>query len=173
MNGISRKVYRFNFSNEIVELITDFSKLHKYAAQNDYKEAWDKWYREHDEAITVEDARLKKLGYDGMINNKMYKASRYYFRKKSEEKKEPAKRRQYMANDRQLMDAMDLHIQRNTMNEDFTPANGFDDFCKLNAELISIECRKFKSEETEFTVEDINLKIKKTYKNRYFQYKNN
>ena len=42
--------------------------------------------------------------------------------------------------------------------------------CKINDDIINSEIRQMK-QDTGFSLEDINLKIKKTYKNRYFQYK--
>ena len=78
--------------------------------------------------IDKESARLVALGYEGNIKEKMYKSARYYFRKKSEEKKEPAKSREYKAIDREIIDSMDIHIQRNITTDDYSPANGFDKF---------------------------------------------
>lgn len=167
---VNDKTYRFKFTDQIVELLTNFSKLHKFASQKDYKEEWKKWCLEYSGVINTEYERLMKIGYTGDIKDKMYKSARYYFRKKSDEKKEPAKRRQYISVDRELLDIIDTHIQRNNMNHDFTPAIGFDDFCKINADIINSDIRQMK-QDTGFSLEDINLKIKKTYKNRYFQYK--
>ena len=87
-------------------------------------------------------------------------------------KKEPAKRREYKAVDREIIDSMDVHIQRNIDTDDYSPANGFDNFSKLYEELINIEIKNFK-ETTDYSLEEIKQKIKKTYKNRYFQYTRN
>lgn len=166
------KTYRFKFTDSIMELLTNFSKMHKFACQKDYKEEWLKWCNENQEVINIENERLTQIGYVGDIKDKMYKSARYYFRKKSDEKKEPVKRRQYISIDRELLDLIDQHIQRNKMNDNYTPANGFDDFCKLNESIVNNEIKEMKKN-TEFSLEDINLKIKKTYKNRYFQNKKN
>lgn len=165
----SEKIYRFKFSNEIVEMLDSFSKLHKYAGQKDYKEKWDEWLIDNKQVIDKEVERLITLGYEGNVKDKMYKSARYYFRKKSSEKKEPAKRREYKAVDREMIDSMDIHIQRNIGNDDYSPANGFEDFSKLYEDLVKLEIDNFKKT-TDYSLEDIKLKIKKTYKNRYFQY---
>jgi len=166
------KIYRFKFSNEIVEILDAFSKLHKHTCQKEYKEKWDEWLIENKEEIDKESERLLALGYEGNIKEKMYKSARYYFRKKSEEKKEPAKRKKYKAVDREIIDSMDIHIQRNIDTDEYSPANGFDNFSKLYEELINIEIKNFK-ENTDYSLEEIKQKIKKTYKNRYFQYTRN
>ena len=168
----SDKIYRFKFSSEIVEMLDAFSKLHKYTPQKEYKEKWDQWLFENKNEIDKECNRLLGLNYQGNIKEKMYKSARYYFRKKNEEKKEPAKRREYKPVDREIIDSMDIHICRNIDNDNYSPANGFDDFSKLYEELINIEIENFK-ETTDYTREEIKQKIKKTYKNRYFQYTRN
>ena len=165
----SEKIYRFKFSNQIVELLDSFSKLHKYTGQKEYKEKWDEWIIDNKEVIDTEVERLVGIGYEGNVKDKMYKSARYYFRKKSCEKKEPANRREYKALDREIIDTMDNHIQRNIGNDDYSPANGFEDFSKLYEEIVKIEIDNFKKT-TDYTLEDIKVKIKKTYKNRYFQY---
>ena len=157
------KIYRFKFSNEIVEMLDLFSKLHKYVGQKEYKEKWDEWLIDNKETIDKEVERLLGLGYEGNVKDKMYKSARYYFRKKSDEKKEPAKRREYKAVDREMIDTMDTHIQRNIGNDDYSPANGFEDFSKLYEELVKIEIDNFKKT-TDYSYEDIKLKIKPYYK---------
>ena len=97
----------------------------------------------------------------------MFKSARYYFRKKSTEKKEPLKRRDYIAIQRDLLDAMDDHIKSNISGDDYKPSDGFDEFCKANIDLlkeeVNILCRNGFTNSVE-----IKNKIKKTYKNRYF-----
>ena len=83
----SDKIYRFKFSDGIVEILDNFSKLHKHTCQKEYKEKWEQWLIENKEEIDKESERLLALGYEGNIKEKMYKSARYYFRKKSTEKK--------------------------------------------------------------------------------------
>ena len=51
--------------------------------------------------------------------------------------------------------------------EEYTPANGYTDFCKLHDNLLIIEKQRIK---LEYNIGDENIldKFKKTYKNRYF-----
>ena len=85
-------IYRYNFSEEITHRILCFSKLYQYDERNDYKEKWEIWCEENNELILKETDRLNKLGYEGEVLDKMYKASRYYFRKKKLEKNIPKRR---------------------------------------------------------------------------------
>ena len=163
----SINIYRYKFTVQFMEELLQFSKIHQYDSRIDFKEAWNIWTEENDNIVTSEINRLTNLEYDGDILDKMYKSARYYFRKKSTEKKEPTKRREYINVSKELIAAMDQHIQMSINNDDYKPSDGFDDFCKNHVELlkqdINILCQSgFKNSE------DIKSKFKKTYKNRYF-----
>ena len=111
------KIYRFKFSNEIVEILDTFSKLYKHTCQKEYKEKWDEWLIENKQEIDKESERLLALGYEGNIKEKMYKSARYYFRKKSEEKKEPTD--QIVSDEEESVSSVDINAeQRPTTVED-------------------------------------------------------
>ena len=99
----------------------------------------------------------------------MFKSARYYFRKKSTEQKEPAKRRKYCGLSKDVLDAMDKHIASNITNDDYKPSAGFESFCMINSVLL-------KNESTRLIINgfndsgEIHEKHKKTYKNRYFMF---
>jgi hypothetical protein len=98
----------------------------------------------------------------------MFKSARYYFRKKSTEKKAPSQRRDYVGAQPDLLDAIDEHIKTKVNDDnDFKPSDGFDDFCKNNISILKEEvtflCKNGFKDSNE-----IKQKIKKTYKNRYF-----
>ena len=168
-NDKNNVIFRFKFSPEIVDLITRFAKLHQYDDRNTYKESWNLWYSDNEESIQREIFRLHENGYDGDIKDKMYKAGRYYFRKKNtSSNNEPQKRRNYISMDTIVLEAMDQHIKNNINNDDFKPATGYDDFCLNNKTLLYDEIKRLNEEGIQFTDEDLIFKIKKTYKNRYF-----
>ena len=97
----------------------------------------------------------------------MFKSARYYFRKKSTEKKEPVKRRIYVGSQKDLLEAMDDHIKCNISSGEFKPADGFDEFCKKNVDILKDQVNQLiRSGITDSN--EIKSKIKKTYKNRYF-----
>jgi len=166
-NNQAINIFRYKFSQDFVDELYKFSKIHQYDARKDFKEAWNIWVDENDDLVHLEMRRLINLGYDGDILDKMFKSARYYFRKKSTEKKEPAQRRDYISVSKKLLDSMDEHIQKNIDNEDYKPSDGFDDYCKKNEEILKHEVNLLvKNGFTDPT--EIKNKIKKTYKNRYF-----
>jgi hypothetical protein len=160
-------IYRYKFTEDFTGELFKFSKIHQYDERKAFKEAWNIWMDDNQIIVNEEYTRLKALGYDGDIFDKMFKSARYYFRKKSTEKKEPVKRRIYVGSQKDLLEAMDEHIKTNIASGDFKPSDGFDEFCKQNVNLlkeeITVLCRAGLTDSNE-----IKAKIKKTYKNRYF-----
>ena len=163
---VASSVYRYKLSENIMSAITDFSKIHQYDDRKDYKEAWEMWYDNND-LIDAEVRRLEELGYDGDIKGKMYKAGRYYFRKKNmNETVEPKERRVYVSMNSDVLEQMDNHIMSKLKSVDYSPAQGYSAFCQSNTRLLREEIIRLL--ETGLTEKDIIGKIKKTYKNRYF-----
>lgn len=189
--NVSVKVFRFKFNKEIIDMLTYFTKLHQYDKREDYKEAWKLWYQENNESLQREADRLVRLGYSGNVEDKMYKAARYYYRKTGTaddeaidnpcKKKDVTKKRRYITLTQEFLDAMDDHITRNIDNDNFTPAFGFDDFCKTNMVILAVQIKTLDELLSADNATDNNMsksqiknyissKLKKTYKNRYFQY---
>jgi hypothetical protein len=81
--------------------------------------------------------------------------------------------RKYVLLNHALLDAMDDHIERGLRSDDaYTPASGFAEFCKLNADSYRSAYRSaYRSEVTRLSEimpdEAVHDKLKKTYKNRY------
>ena len=170
-NELPIVIYRFKFTEEFMVYLYNFSKIHQYDDRKDFKEAWNVWTEENDDIIDGEMRRLLTLGYEGDVLDKMFKSARYYFRKKSTERTDPKQRRQYISVTKDLLDAMDRHIENNIYDENYQPKTGFITFCKDNETLLkdtisSIFEQGIKESEL---IED---KIKKTYKNRYFMLTN-
>lgn len=162
-NG-SVNIYRYKISNEMMEMLYQFSKIHQYDARKDFKEAWNKWVEDNDDTISLEKRRLMNLGFDGDIIDKLFKSARYYFRKKSPEKKPPKERRNYIGIDKNLLLAMDEHIKK---NKNVKPEYLFDEFCKENIEILKEEVSHLCGFGL-INSKEIQNKIKKTFKNRYF-----
>jgi hypothetical protein len=160
-------IYRYKFTNEFTDELYKFSKIHQYDHRKDFKEAWEIWTDENLGLIDGETRRLTNLGYDGDILDKMFKSARYYFRKKSTEKKAPVKRRIYVGSQKELLETMDAHIKSSILSGEFKPSDGFDEFCKQNVEILKDQVNLFiRAGITD--ANEIKSKIKKTYKNRYF-----
>jgi hypothetical protein len=165
----STNTFRFKLTIEVNDLITAFSKLHQFTDRKEYKEQWNLWYEANKNIIDTEISRLKDAGYVGNVKDKMFKAGRYYFRKKDLTcEKEPKNRRNYISMDCEVLTAMDRHINSNKDNDNFTPACGYDDFCKTNSRLLFEEIKRLNSEGHIFEPIQLISKIKKTYKNRYY-----
>lgn len=163
----SVNIFRFKFTQEFMDELFKFSKIHQYDNRKDFKEAWKIWSEENDELISIEMRRLINLGYEGDILDKMFKSARYYYRKKGTEKKAPKQRRVYMGLQKELLESMDNHINDNIDNDEFKPSTGFEMYCNEYVELLKIEInRLLKNGITDS--QEIKNKIKKTYKNRYF-----
>ena len=155
-------IYRYKFEEQFMIELFNFSKIHQYDDRKEFKSAWNSWTEEHAELIEDETRRLTNLNYDGDVKDKMFRSARYYFRKKSPEKKEQPQRRKYICVDKDIINAIDEHILKNNSK----PSTAFLDFCKENIDLLSEEIARLYSEN--MSADDIKKKIKKTYKNRYF-----
>jgi hypothetical protein len=164
---INATIFRFKFTEAFMADLYKFSKIHQYDDRKDFKEAWTKWIEENDDIIDEEVTRLLALGYDGDILDKMFKSARYYFRKKSPVTIEPKQRRQYISVSRELLEAMDTQIKTNIGLPDYQPKTGFISFYEENNELIVQTFRSLYDQNIKDS-EFIQLKLKKTYKNRYF-----
>ena len=167
INTNKSTIFRFKFSDEFISELSQFAKIHQYDDRHAFKEAWNNWVEENQDLVDTESRNLINNGYNGDVLDKMFKSARYYFRKKSTEKKDPVVRRTYINVDKQLLDAMDEHIMENIDDDDYQPKNGFTDFCNSNIELL----KKVVNEICQSGIKDARViedKIKKTYKNRYF-----
>lgn len=164
---IDANIYRYKFTDVFIVELSVFAKVHQYDERKQFKEEWNKWIEDNSELICRESRRLYNLGYDGDIIDKMFKSARYYFRKKSDNKKEPKKRREYISIDKTLLKSIDDHIKEGVQKEDYQPKKGFQDFCEENKEILRTVVNEFCKKgitDPKFIEE----KIKKTYKNRYF-----
>jgi hypothetical protein len=162
-------IYRYKFTNEFTDEMFQFAKIHQYDDRKSFKEAWEIWTEKFEELISGEVRRLSNLGYEGDILDKMFKSARYYFRKKQLEKKDSVKRRDYVCLNKTFLNIIDEHIKENIYKEKetFKPSDGFNEFCKSNVDLLKIEINNlFQNGITD--TNEIKMKMKKTYKNRYF-----
>lgn len=161
-------IYRYKFTQDFMDDLHKFSKIHQYDDRKGFKEAWKSWVEKNDELVQEEMERLENLNYDGDILDKMFKSARYYFRKKSPKRPEPKDRRQYLSVQKDLLDAMDDHILKKMKEPDYKPSDGFTNFCESSVNLLQEEVTRLVVEHGISDASLIKEKIKKTYKNRYF-----
>jgi hypothetical protein len=163
----TKNIYRYKFSNTFTDELYEFSKIHKYDERKDFKEAWAEFVNMKANVIQEEIKRLEDLGYSGDILDKMFKSTRYYFRKKTASTNTLKERRCYQTVSKELLDSIDSHIQTNFSQLDFKPSIYFNTYCKENEDILKTEIL-FLSRNGYNDINDIKEKIKKTYKNRYY-----
>ena len=170
--SLPKQIYRFKFTEEFMTELHNFSKIHQYDSRQEFKEAWDSWIEENSELIDEETDRLEEMGYTGDVADKMFKSARYYFRNKSTEKTEPRTRRRYISVSRELLVAIDKHIDDNIYNVDFKPKTAFVMFINSHQDLVKETISSIYKQGITNS-EEIQNKLKKTYNNRYFVLTNN
>lgn len=167
MDGVHIKnvnTYRYNFSETFMADLLRFSKIHEYDDRKTFKEKWSEWLEENEGCVEAETRRLIDLGYQGDVLDKMFKSARYYFRKKSSQKKTPVKRRDYIGLRKTFIEAIDRYINEHIH---IKPSDSFYDFCASSMDLLKQEVVELVKHNITDSSE-IKHKIKKTYKNRYF-----
>lgn len=160
--------FRFKFDQSIMDMLLEFGKLHQYDDRHTYKEEWKKWCDEHHEELAREERRLTSLGYEGNIYEKLFKSGRYYFRKKSTITSEPATRRKYVGLNREVLSSMDNYINEEVIPSKMSPADAFTSFCAHHVDILRAEIEAL-VEGHNMEADEISSKLKKTFKNRYFQ----
>jgi len=195
MNGLGRitiKTNRYTYSEEVVEQLSSFAKVHEYDDRKEFKDAWQKWMEEPDikSLIMTEVSRLTANGLSGDILDRMYKSARYYYRKKGGEAvTEPTIRKEYEGLPRSVLKTIDDYIyseiNRNVVETDkgdnhiitITAAQSFTTYCKLHYDVISNllppmnddDCNVNKNMREE--LKKVTDRLKKTYKNRFYNIK--
>ena len=162
------KIYRYQMTQEFMDEIHNFSKIHQYDERKMFQESWKSWTEENDEIISREIQRLLDLGFAGEredIIKKMYTSARYYFRKKGIVRKEPCNRYTYINLEKEILKTMDTYINE---NKNMKPSNGYVSYSQTFSELLNKESIRL-NEKEQIDSESINNKLKKTFKNRYYR----
>jgi len=167
------KTYRFKFTDDFIKHLIEFSRIHRFDDASAFKDNWKTWCDENKVLINNESNILKAKGYEGDALIKMYKSARYYFKNKSAEKKDAKKRRQYVGLNPEFRESIDNHIETVSLRQELKPADGYINFMDSAKYTTIIQQEKLKLESYNFTKEEITSKLKKTYKNRYFNMKKN
>ena len=176
---ITKKVFRFKLNKNIEELILEFSKLNFNKDKEHFNSNWQIFLNNNSEIIENEKERLIRSGYSGNFDQKIYKSARYYYSKKNNfitnntciltDKVEKSKLvNNYIFVSDELLNNFDNHIKCNLNKPDYKPSTGYEEFLNNNKLLISSEVVLLIND---FGLEKsyIFLKLKKTYKNRYYQ----
>jgi hypothetical protein len=182
---IKLKTFRFIYSSVFIKELEYFSKIHQYDDRKTFKEEWLKWI-EGDEINTLIENEINlaiNQGYSGDIMDKMFKSARYYYRKKNNKQMDDEYDNKYGEEEqnfsglsKEMIRVMDKHIitiinkyiDETNMVSTVNPATAFDDFCITHVDEITKEIFKLK-EKIVLHVNDLNIKFKKSYKNRFYK----
>ena len=167
---VANVIYRYKLDDNFVNELSRFAKVHQYDSRHDFKDAWNVWIEDNDDIINIEIRRLTGLNYSGDVLDKMFKSARYYFRKKGDIAPVVKPRNTYVCVQKQLLEEMDSHILKNMHTAQYKPSSGFIAFCFEYSDLVKSELHRLAEDGDE---KKTTLKIKKTYKNRYFIVKSN
>ncbi|MDC1151619.1 hypothetical protein OAS95_03510 [Pelagibacteraceae bacterium] len=186
-NNLKLQTNRYKFAKEVTDMLSDFAKLHQYDGSKDYKEAWNNWIKEEEVGNKLEDekSRLIKMGMTDDVMSRLYKSSRYYYRKKSNNLNvEPKERKKYVGFPADILRTMDAQIIReingsiDVIENDkivsrFTPANSFELYLKENPESVNDLLSESSGSAEERRIETTAAvnRLKKTYKNRFYKIK--
>ena len=157
------EIFRYKQNEAVINDLLRFSKIHENDTRDDFKKNWIIWVNDNSDIIKQETERLRNVGYEGDVTDKLFKSARYYLRKKSTEKKAPAERRDYVTIQKSILAEMDQHIK----NEQTKPDNGLYKFCIAHRDLLKNEIKRLQDNGI-IDEKVIQTKFKKTYKNRYF-----
>lgn len=162
---MASQIYRYKFSDDFLQEMLAFVEVHRLDDISVFNEAWKKWVEEHPTVYLAEHRRLKNVGYEGDVILKMYKSARYYFKNKVIFEKAPKKRRNYIRIDKSVLSLMDTHIEQIKVGKPAELYNNFNEkyMSVLNALKVQLHRRGLDKDE-------IALKLKKTYKNRYYKF---
>jgi hypothetical protein len=161
-------IYRYNFSKEFLNKLKKFSKDHKDNDLHEFNDYWGKWKKTNEEYILMESRILRNNGYNGNIDSKMYTSVRYYL--KNSIKKNPVKRKKYVGLDKSFLKTIDENITE-MLKGNIKPNDGFLEFMKAKKYEFVLKSLILKLNSLNMSNKDIHDKIKKTYKNRFYQMK--
>lgn len=188
------KVHRFDFSKEMTEELESFTNLHQYDDRRAFKDAWKEWITEQtiQDRIQEEKTHLQNLGFQGNILDKMFKSVRYYHLKKKNQDLSQEENDSDRDNDNnqdknknksrfskpflQTIDTFILEeIQKSILNTNkntaiitLQQANVYNEYCKTQQQDIYHELVLLKHTYGSINPE-IENKLKKTFKNRFFK----
>jgi len=187
---IALKPLRVKFTNEVMDELSIFAKIHQFDDRKSFNSYWDEWKNGPEMSILIsnEILRITTLGYTGDIIDKMYKSARYYFRNKSLVPSPHATRKEYEVVQKHILESMDEHIKLQIASKlnikdelqfiKVSPADSFNKFCEEYQETILMQLNNEHGPRVDNGqyVDNVNIihvrklieKLKKIYKNRFY-----
>lgn len=177
-SSLVQPIYRYKFSEIFKRNIFNFAQMNKHVEnREEWESKFDIWKRQNVQHILEEQRRLTNMGFDGDIQlkqGKIYKSARYYFKNKEiNNDKKPKKRRVYVSLDRSVLNIIDedianiMNVKENTISK---PHKAYTRFIKDSnyTNIINVEKERLLTKNLD--AKEIDDKIKKTYKNRYYNH---
>jgi hypothetical protein len=185
-NKDGKKIFRYKLSDEVNDALALFTSLNRYNERKEIKNAWQQWCSKNVILVQDESRRLENLGYSGddaTVKKKMWTSVRYYHMKKNTKtiggggvvdgthisdtnNVTVKKRRKYITLDREFLELIDKHINEQIKSITFTPARSYELFVDEYDDNIKRVVQSLEGKG--LSEDDFAFKLKKTYKNRYF-----
>jgi len=169
------RVYRHKIGHNVLEKLLPFARLHADLPSKEFKTKWEIWCMTNELLISGEEERLVADGYAGDVVAKLYRSARYYFKKKPPALDHPSlppprkpNAKQYISLSPVILSSMDLHL-RETIHDSLSPATLYSQYIATHTHLMPLLTSEAHRLRTHAGLSDneILLKLKKTYKNRY------
>ena len=168
---MSQTIYRFKFNKELLDSIKEFSKLHSNDNCDDFLDAFHLWKRVNNEIISLEEKRILDLGFNGNIEEKIYKSARYYFKNKKNTtyKLNKQLKTNYIPRNPVFFKMMETYINKNPIKasllyKEFINETDTYILSEINTEIVRL--KTFELNQTECL-----QKIKKMFNNAYYKIK--
>ena len=168
--------FRYDFTEEVGNILKDFSDKHESESGKEFQKSWNIWIvTDEIESILKEECnRLLNDGYKDDVWDKMYKSARYYYKKKT--KKEKIIKDKIKHTNRfstiflkTMDDAIKQQLNREIeeMNQiTISQPKSYANYCNSNKENLLNEFKRIRQEKGSIP-DDIDIKLRKTYKNRF------
>ena len=173
--------FRFVVSEKMKEELENFSKIHLCKNHKTIKDEWSDWVDENTDFIIEEKSDLQEKGYEGTLEefiDKLFFSVKYYYMKlykkgvdgvKKTAPKVAAKAAQKIKISKNMIKTIDKHIHSILQLQSIDcPSNCYLDFITRNKEYIYNEILSSNTPR----VREYFEKIKKCYKNRYYNSRN-
>jgi len=79
INATTSSVFRFKFNTDINSILQRFASIHHGDDLEEFKDSWDTFLTTYRTAIDIETQRLREIGFQGDVENKMFTSVRYYY----------------------------------------------------------------------------------------------
>jgi len=165
-------IFRYKFSQEFLDHLKKFTEEHYVEDTITYKLSWNAWILLNKELILKESERLRGLGYEGDIEKKMYKSTRYWYRNNiNKEIKKKDKRKDYIELNKKFLNLLDKYIKSIKNINEIPPKKSYEIFIKDEnyQSYITAERNRLFNEGLDHI--EITKKMKKTYKNKLYNLK--